>query len=224
MDGGYRAEAPGWRKVRRPLVRPCPVGLASILLGFGCKLPAWLTRSKLTLNLVSLWQVEHEDILQFPLPSFRRSPGRSMQSHRDWLLVQHGPVCAYCGTETTTKRSPWTMFGPAEVRRLTTVRTTSSWPAGTATRPRPTRRWWRSSCSAARGGSSSCTTESISPSRSGNWRGRPPNGLSARRNEDKKGGPRAALLILACRLPCPFPAVATVSSGASRCPTPAPPG
>ena len=24
-----------------------------------------------------------------------------MQSHRDWLLAQHGPVCAYCGTETT---------------------------------------------------------------------------------------------------------------------------
>ena len=33
-------------------------------------------------------------------PSFRRSPGRSMQSHRDWLLSQHGSVCAYCGTET----------------------------------------------------------------------------------------------------------------------------
>jgi 5-methylcytosine-specific restriction endonuclease McrA len=24
-----------------------------------------------------------------------------MQSHRDWLLAQHGPVCAYCGTETS---------------------------------------------------------------------------------------------------------------------------
>jgi len=23
-----------------------------------------------------------------------------MQSHRDWLLAQHGSVCAYCGTET----------------------------------------------------------------------------------------------------------------------------
>jgi 5-methylcytosine-specific restriction endonuclease McrA len=23
-----------------------------------------------------------------------------MQSHRDWLLAQHGPVCAYCGNET----------------------------------------------------------------------------------------------------------------------------
>lgn len=23
-----------------------------------------------------------------------------MQSHRDWLLRQHGSVCAYCGTET----------------------------------------------------------------------------------------------------------------------------
>ena len=23
-----------------------------------------------------------------------------MQSHRDWLLDLHGPVCAYCGTET----------------------------------------------------------------------------------------------------------------------------
>ena len=24
-----------------------------------------------------------------------------MQSHRDWLLAQHGPVCAYCGAETS---------------------------------------------------------------------------------------------------------------------------
>jgi 5-methylcytosine-specific restriction endonuclease McrA len=24
-----------------------------------------------------------------------------MQSHRDWLLGQHGSVCAYCGTETS---------------------------------------------------------------------------------------------------------------------------
>jgi 5-methylcytosine-specific restriction endonuclease McrA len=24
-----------------------------------------------------------------------------MQSHRDWLLAQHGSVCAYCGTETS---------------------------------------------------------------------------------------------------------------------------
>ena len=23
-----------------------------------------------------------------------------MQSHREWLLALHGPVCAYCGTET----------------------------------------------------------------------------------------------------------------------------
>ena len=23
-----------------------------------------------------------------------------MQSHRDWLLAQHGSVCAYCGTDT----------------------------------------------------------------------------------------------------------------------------
>ncbi|HEU5049744.1 MAG TPA: HNH endonuclease signature motif containing protein, partial [Gemmatimonadales bacterium] len=35
-----------------------------------------------------------------PPAGFRRSPGRSMQSHREWLLSQHGPVCAYCGTET----------------------------------------------------------------------------------------------------------------------------
>lgn len=30
-------------------------------------------------------------------PKFRRSPGRSMQSHREWLLEQYGPICAYCG-------------------------------------------------------------------------------------------------------------------------------
>ncbi len=28
----------------------------------------------------------------------RRSPGRSYSAHREWLLEQHGPVCAYCGT------------------------------------------------------------------------------------------------------------------------------
>jgi len=26
-----------------------------------------------------------------------------MQSHRDWLLGQHGPVCAYCGTSTSAE-------------------------------------------------------------------------------------------------------------------------
>ncbi len=31
---------------------------------------------------------------------FHRSAGRSMQSHREWLLSQHGSVCAYCGIET----------------------------------------------------------------------------------------------------------------------------
>jgi 5-methylcytosine-specific restriction endonuclease McrA len=24
-----------------------------------------------------------------------------MQSHRDWLLAEHGPVCAYCGVSTS---------------------------------------------------------------------------------------------------------------------------
>lgn len=28
----------------------------------------------------------------------RKSPGRSYGSHREWLLAQHGSVCAYCGT------------------------------------------------------------------------------------------------------------------------------
>lgn len=32
--------------------------------------------------------------------SLRRSSGRSPQAHRDWLLEQHGSVCAYCGVET----------------------------------------------------------------------------------------------------------------------------
>jgi 5-methylcytosine-specific restriction endonuclease McrA len=26
-----------------------------------------------------------------------------MQGHRDWLLAQHGPVCAYCGVMTTAE-------------------------------------------------------------------------------------------------------------------------
>jgi len=29
--------------------------------------------------------------------TLRRSGGRSYQAHRDWLLSQHGAVCAYCG-------------------------------------------------------------------------------------------------------------------------------
>ncbi len=33
--------------------------------------------------------------------AFRRSEGRSQQSHREWLLAQHGAVCAYCGTEVS---------------------------------------------------------------------------------------------------------------------------
>lgn len=33
--------------------------------------------------------------------SFQRSPGRSLQSHREWLLERHGPVCAYCGKTTS---------------------------------------------------------------------------------------------------------------------------
>lgn len=28
----------------------------------------------------------------------RRSAGRSYGAHREWLLEQHGSVCAYCGT------------------------------------------------------------------------------------------------------------------------------
>ena len=32
---------------------------------------------------------------------FQRSPGRSLQSHREWLLDRHGPVCAYCGRLTS---------------------------------------------------------------------------------------------------------------------------
>jgi hypothetical protein len=31
-------------------------------------------------------------------PSLRKSPGRSYGSHREWLLANHGSVCAYCGT------------------------------------------------------------------------------------------------------------------------------
>lgn len=36
-------------------------------------------------------------------PTLRRSSGRSQQSHRDWLLEQHGSVCAYCGQEVPTE-------------------------------------------------------------------------------------------------------------------------
>jgi len=32
--------------------------------------------------------------------TLRRSGGRSYQAHRDWLLAQHGSVCAYCGRTT----------------------------------------------------------------------------------------------------------------------------
>lgn len=32
--------------------------------------------------------------------AFRRSGGRSYQAHREWLLEQHGSVCAYCGNST----------------------------------------------------------------------------------------------------------------------------
>jgi len=32
--------------------------------------------------------------------SFRTFGRRSLDAHRQWLLDQHGPVCAYCGLET----------------------------------------------------------------------------------------------------------------------------
>lgn len=35
--------------------------------------------------------------------TLRRSGGRSYQAHRDWLLAQHGPVCAYCGITTSAE-------------------------------------------------------------------------------------------------------------------------
>ena len=35
---------------------------------------------------------------------FRKSGGRSYSKHREWLLEQHGPVCAYCGVKTRTDR------------------------------------------------------------------------------------------------------------------------
>lgn len=34
----------------------------------------------------------------------RRSGGRSYSKHREWLLEQHGPVCAYCGNKTRPER------------------------------------------------------------------------------------------------------------------------
>ena len=35
---------------------------------------------------------------------FRKSGGRSYSKHREWLLEQHGPVCAYCGVKTRADR------------------------------------------------------------------------------------------------------------------------
>ena len=34
----------------------------------------------------------------------RRSGGRSYQKHREWLLENHGPVCAYCGQKGLAER------------------------------------------------------------------------------------------------------------------------
>ena len=57
--------------------------------GPSCSLPTWI--------FVARRSRRHSAV---SVPTFRRSPGRSMQSHRDWLLAQHGPVCSYCGAET----------------------------------------------------------------------------------------------------------------------------
>ena len=59
-----------------------------------------LAGHQLTLNLDFCGTQISQPIRIFR-PQFRRSPGRSMQSHRDWLLAQHGSVCAYCGSETS---------------------------------------------------------------------------------------------------------------------------
>ena len=39
-----------------------------------------------------------------PSSVFRKSGGRSYSKHREWLLEQHGPVCAYCGATTKAER------------------------------------------------------------------------------------------------------------------------
>src|SRR5215207_9705141 len=60
--------------------------------GPSCSLPTWI--------FVARRSRRHSAV---SVTTFRRSPGRSMQSHRDWLLAQHGSTCAYCGVETSSE-------------------------------------------------------------------------------------------------------------------------
>ena len=90
-----------------------------------------------------LWHVDHEDILQLTLPTFavplvapcsRTVIGSSLSTVR----------CARTAALTRLRQpSPSITSGPAGVRRRTIDRTTWCWPAGTATRRRPTLPWWR---------------------------------------------------------------------------------
>jgi hypothetical protein len=113
-----------------------------------------------------------------------------MQSHRDWLLGLHGPVCAYCGTETSDEVITLDHVRPrrgqtAYDRPDNLVLACRDCNAAKADTPLVAFLMQRRSR-----GSSSCTMESTSPSPLGSWPSRHRNGRwRTRNNADKKGGP-----------------------------------
>src|SRR5687767_6561671 len=90
-----------------------------------------------------LWHVDHEDILQ--LTSLASAVPLVVPCSRTAIGSLHNTALFAPTAEPRrpTTRSHSITCVPAEVRRLTTVPTTSCWPARTATLPRQTRRWWR---------------------------------------------------------------------------------
>src|SRR5918993_5559377 len=137
-----------------------------------------------------LWHVDHEGTLQ--LTSLASAVPLVVQCSRTAIGSLHNtaPFARIAERKHRNTRSLSITCDPAGARRLTTVRTTWFLPARTATLRRLTLRWWRFSCSAARGGFSSCITGSISPSRSGSWRDKPPKGLSSIGTEAERAASR----------------------------------
>jgi hypothetical protein len=170
---------------------PCSaVILALILLSFHLQVHDLLARSSTHPQFGILWHDEHEDILQ--LTSLASAVPLVVQCSRTAIGSLHNTArfARIAEPKRLIRQSPWIMCVRAEARRLTTVRTTWYLRARTATLQRPTLRWWRFSCNAGHGASSSCITESISPSRSESWRDRPPKGRSQIGTEAERAASR----------------------------------
>src|SRR5688572_25855370 len=154
-------EHPAGAAVRTPRKSRNPgltVILASILLEFQVFMVGLDSSPLIHLQLGPLWHADHVDIPQSPSPVSAVPPVArcSRTAIGSWLsMVRYALIAA---PRPPRRPSRWTMFVPVADRPRTTGRTTWFSPAGTATRPRRTRRWSLFSCSAEPVACSSCIT------------------------------------------------------------------